>query len=81
MLPPVKIRNNANEVPWWFSDLWVPEHLLPPKIIVVVRGLYLARYLLNLVLKWFGLGQKILLHPSILSAGCINYHMNCSPYL
>ena len=26
-------KNNANEVPRWFSDMWVPELLLPPKII------------------------------------------------
>ena len=25
-------KNNANEVPRWFSDMWVPELLLPPKI-------------------------------------------------
>ena len=24
---------NANEVPQWFSDIWVPELLLPPNII------------------------------------------------
>ena len=26
-------KNNANEVPYWFFDIWVPELLLPPKII------------------------------------------------
>ena len=26
-------RNNVNEVPRWFSDMWVPELLLPQKII------------------------------------------------
>ena len=25
--------DNANQVPEWFSDMWVPELLLPPKII------------------------------------------------
>ena len=25
-------KNNVNEVPRWFSDVWVPELLLPPKI-------------------------------------------------
>ena len=26
-------KNNENEVPRWFSDMWVPKLLLPPKII------------------------------------------------
>ena len=26
-------KNNANMVPRWFSEMWVPELLLPPKMI------------------------------------------------
>ena len=28
-----RTKNNANEVPRWFSDMWVSKLLLPPKII------------------------------------------------
>ena len=28
-------QNSANEVPKWFSDIWVPELLLPPKMIIM----------------------------------------------
>ena len=35
-------NNNANEVPRWFSDLWVPEFFLPPEKIFAQKMLSLA---------------------------------------
>ena len=52
-------------------------------LVVLVHGLYLARYVFTLFsLIWFGHRQKVLLHHSILSEDCISYLiMNCSLYL
>ena len=40
-------KNNANEVPRWFSDVWVPELLFLPKIIKMLdpkKALFAPKY-------------------------------------
>ena len=47
-------RNNANELPRWFSDMWVPE-LSPPPIVIRMFGQETAILPQNM-LSWAHIG-------------------------
>ena len=60
-------KNNANQVPKWFSDMWAPELLLPHKIIRMFgpkTTIYAPKYALlgtyrSCRLSWCNVGRLV----------------------